>query len=33
MTGAPVPDGADAVIPVEDTSEEGDSVLVYKEPN
>jgi len=31
MTGAPMPEGADAVIPVEDTREEENRVLVYKE--
>lgn len=29
MTGATVPDGADCVIPVEDTEKDGDSVLVH----
>ena len=29
MTGAPIPPGADAVIPVEDTEERGDSVLLF----
>lgn len=31
MTGAPIPDGADAVIRQEDTDEGEDSVLIYKE--
>lgn len=31
MTGAPVPDGADAVVMVERTEAEGDSVLVHQE--
>jgi molybdopterin molybdotransferase len=31
MTGAPVPDGADAVVPVEETSEDGDEVEVRAE--
>ncbi len=30
MTGAPIPEGADAVIQVEDTSESGGKVLVYR---
>ncbi len=30
MTGAPIPEGADAVIPVEDTAESGGKVLVYR---
>jgi molybdopterin molybdotransferase len=30
MTGAPIPRGADSVIPVEDTTEEGDQVLLFK---
>lgn len=30
MTGAPIPKGADVVIPVEDTKKEGDSVAVLK---
>lgn len=29
MTGAPMPDGADAVIPFEDTHQEGDVVLLF----
>ncbi len=30
MTGAPVPDGADSVIPFEETEEYGDSVKIFK---
>jgi molybdopterin molybdotransferase len=30
MTGAPIPKGADTVIPVEETKKEGTSVLIYK---
>jgi molybdopterin molybdotransferase len=30
MTGAPIPGGADTVIPVEETKKEGDSVLILK---
>jgi molybdopterin molybdotransferase len=31
MTGAPVPDGADAVVMVEETRSDGDSVRIYSE--
>ncbi len=31
MTGAPVPHGADSVVQFEDTAEEGDHVLVFRE--
>ena len=31
MTGAPIPDGADAVVPMEETREEGSRVLVFIE--
>jgi len=31
MTGAPLPQGADAVVPVEDTSSEGGRVFIFKE--
>ncbi len=31
MTGAPIPDGADAVIMIEDTQREGDMVAILKE--
>ena len=31
MTGAPMPDGANAVIPFEETSQEGDLVLLFAE--
>jgi molybdopterin molybdotransferase len=30
MTGAPVPDGADAVVPVEDTTSDGGDVIVHR---
>ncbi len=30
MTGAPVPDGADAIIPVEDTTAAGDTVTIHR---
>ncbi|MDH6181536.1 molybdopterin molybdotransferase [Microbacteriaceae bacterium SG_E_30_P1] len=30
MTGAPVPDGADTIIPVEDTTVDGDSVVIHR---
>lgn len=30
MTGAPVPDGADAVVPVEDTEPDGDGVRILR---
>jgi molybdopterin molybdotransferase len=30
MTGAPLPPGADAVVPYEETTEEGDSVLIHE---
>ena len=30
MTGAPIPNGADAVIPVEDTTKQDPSVLIYR---
>jgi molybdopterin molybdotransferase len=31
MTGAPIPPGADGIVMVEDTSADGDGVLVYRE--
>ncbi|MBN1246576.1 MAG: molybdopterin molybdotransferase MoeA [Anaerolineae bacterium] len=31
MTGAPMPEGADAVIPFEDTAQDGDTVKLYAE--
>src|SRR5438445_2635961 len=31
MTGAPVPDGADAIVMVERTRADGDSVAIFKE--
>jgi len=31
MTGAPIPEGVDAVVPVEDTQEKDGYVLIYKE--
>ncbi len=33
MTGAPVPDGADAVVPVENTSTTGNSVSIHRLPS
>lgn len=32
MTGAPIPPGADAIVPVEDTEESGDRVLIKAAP-
>lgn len=32
MTGAPIPDGSDAVVKVEDTSAEGDAVTIHSAP-
>ncbi len=33
MTGAPLPDGADAVVPIEDTDQGTDSVTIVRAPN